>query len=108
MNNWNLGNRESQNYNENVFKNNLKHAILEQMRAPPEGFTKVVRAHFFYKRDSLIKVIKYESVPEMLGGCIAGTWGPGWEIQLQGNQQAPHWSQDRAYEDKTNIKLISE
>ena len=51
-----LGNRESQNYNENVFKNNLRHAILEQIRSPPEGFSSVVKAHFFYKRESLIKV----------------------------------------------------
>ena len=51
-----LGNRESQSYNEGVFKNNLRHAILGQIRAPPEGFTFVTRSHFFHKRESLIKV----------------------------------------------------
>ena len=53
-----LGNRESQSYNEGVFKNNLKHAILGQIRAPPEGFSLVTRSHFFHKRESLIKVSK--------------------------------------------------
>ena len=43
-------------YNEGVFKNNLKHAILGQIRAPPEGFSLVTRSHFFHKRESLIKV----------------------------------------------------
>ena len=52
-----LGNRESQSYNEGVFKNNLRHAILGQIRAPPEGFTFVTRSHFFHKRESLIKVL---------------------------------------------------
>ena len=51
-----LGNRESQSYNEGVFKNNLRHAILGQIRAPPEGFSFVTRSHFFHKRESLIKV----------------------------------------------------
>ena len=51
-----LGNRESQSYNEGVFKNNLKHAILGQIRAPPEGFSLVTRSHFFHKRESLLKV----------------------------------------------------
>jgi len=55
------GNRESQNYNENVFKNNLKHAILEQIRSPPEGFESVVRNHFFCKRDSLIKELEMQA-----------------------------------------------
>ena len=26
------------------------------LRSPPEGFEDVVRSHFFYRRDSLIKV----------------------------------------------------
>jgi len=55
------GNRESQNYNENVFRNNMKYAILEQIRAPPEGFDNVVRSHFFYKRDSLIKELEIQA-----------------------------------------------
>ena len=50
------GNRESHSYNEAVFRNNLRHAILAQIRAPPEGFGHVTRSHFYYKRDTLIKV----------------------------------------------------
>jgi len=47
--------RESRNYNQNVFTNNLKYAILGQLRSPPDGFADVVKSHFYYKRDSLMK-----------------------------------------------------
>ena len=39
------GNRES-----------LRHAVLAHIRAPPEGFGHVSWSHFYYKRDTLIKV----------------------------------------------------
>ena len=55
------GNAQSHSYNENVFRNNLKHAILGQLRAPPEGFKQVVMSHFFYKRDSLIKELEKQA-----------------------------------------------
>ena len=52
------GNRESHSYNDNegVFLNNLRHAVLAQIRAPPEGFGHVTWSHFYYKRDTLVKV----------------------------------------------------
>ena len=53
------GTRESNQYNEQVFRNNMRHAILEQLKSPPEGFSNVVKSHFFYKRESLIKVTYY-------------------------------------------------
>ena len=37
----------------------MRHAILEQLKSPPEGFSNVVKSHFFYKRESLIKVTYY-------------------------------------------------
>jgi len=52
------GNRESHTYNENVFRNNLRHAILGQLRAPPEGFDYVTKCHFYFKRDTLIKELE--------------------------------------------------
>jgi len=48
--------QESLKYNEDVFRNNLKYAILGQLQNPPEGFEEVVKAHFFLKRHILIKV----------------------------------------------------
>jgi hypothetical protein len=51
-----LGNAESNRYNEEVFKNNLKFAILGQLASPPEGFEAATRAHFYLKRVSLVKV----------------------------------------------------
>ena len=50
------GDTESNKYNEDVFKHNLKYAILGQLQSPPEGFEEVVRAHFFLKRHILLKV----------------------------------------------------
>ena len=51
------GNAESTRYNEEVFKNSLKFAILGQLSSPPEGFEEVTKAHFYLKRHSLIKVL---------------------------------------------------
>ena len=51
-----LGNAESNRYNEEVFKNNLKFAILSQLSSPPEGFDEVTKAHFYLRRHSLVKV----------------------------------------------------
>jgi len=52
------GKTESDNYSENVFRNSLKFAILGQLRSPPEGYAEVVRAHFYYKRQSLIQELE--------------------------------------------------
>jgi hypothetical protein len=51
------GNTESNRYSEEVFKNNLRFAILEQLTSPPQGFEEVVQAHFYIRRHSLIKVL---------------------------------------------------
>ena len=45
-------------YSEDVFRNNLKYAVLGQLTNPPEGFEEVVRAHFYLKRDFLLEVCK--------------------------------------------------
>ena len=47
---------QSKSYNRNVLTNNLRHAILEQLAKPPQGFEEVVRTHFYHRRESLIKV----------------------------------------------------
>ena len=50
------GDSESHKYSEDVFKNNLKHAVLGQLSNPPEGFEDVVKSHFYLKRWVLLKV----------------------------------------------------
>ena len=50
------GDAESLKYSEEVFRNNLKYAVLGQLTNPPEGFEDVVRAHFYLKRDVLLEV----------------------------------------------------
>jgi hypothetical protein len=56
------GDAESHKYSEEVFKNNLKYAVLGQLHNPPEGFEEVVKSHFFLKRHTLIKVGDYTSI----------------------------------------------
>ena len=53
------GDSESLKYSEDVFRNNLKYAVLGQLSNPPEGFEEVVRAHFYLKRDFLLEVRRY-------------------------------------------------
>jgi len=62
----NNGNAESIRYNEEVFRNNLKFAILGQLSSPPQGFDEVVKAHFFLRRHELIKEL--ESQQELYKG----------------------------------------
>ncbi|XP_059078409.1 uncharacterized protein LOC131876889 [Tigriopus californicus] len=52
------GNAESLKYSEEVFRNNLKFAILAQVQNPPEGFEEVIKAHFFLKRHILLKELE--------------------------------------------------
>lgn len=52
------GDSESLKYSEEVFKNNLRHAIIGQLQNPPEGFEQVIKAHFFLKRHILIKELE--------------------------------------------------
>lgn len=52
------GNAESNRYNEEVFKNNLKFAFLGQLSSPPEGFEEAIKAHFYLKRHLLIKELE--------------------------------------------------
>ena len=51
------GDSDSFRYSEDVFRNNLKVAVLGQLQNPPEGFEYVVKAHFYLKRDYLLRVI---------------------------------------------------
>ena len=50
------GDSESLKYSEEVFRNNLKYAVVGQLTNPPEGFEDVVRAHFYLKQDFLLQV----------------------------------------------------
>ena len=70
------GNAESNRYNEEVFKNNLKFAILSQLGSPPEGFEEVTRAHFYLKRHSLIKVKNCLIVKNLHRFVFPRSWRP--------------------------------
>jgi len=55
------GKTASKNYSEQVFKNNLKVAIISAIRKPPAGFKEAVNLHFYLKRDQLIKELEKQS-----------------------------------------------
>ena len=48
------GDSQSLKYSEDVFLNNLKYGVLDQLSNPPDGFKDVVKAHFFMKKDALM------------------------------------------------------
>ena len=56
------GDSESLKYSEDVFRNNLKYAVLGQLSNPPEGFEEVVRAHFYLKRDFLLEEVSNDTL----------------------------------------------
>ena len=57
---------ESTRYNEEVFKNNLRFGILEQLASPPHGFQDVVQAHFYIRRHTLVKVCRPHIISDFL------------------------------------------
>ncbi|XP_066299439.1 uncharacterized protein [Branchiostoma lanceolatum] len=49
------GKRHSREYNADVRVNNIKHAIISQIQKPPPAFENVIKAHFFIKKEWLMK-----------------------------------------------------
>lgn len=52
------GERKNEGYSNIVKYCNIKYAMLEQLRNPPRGFENVIRAHFYLKRDEIIKDVR--------------------------------------------------
>ena len=50
------GNQQSFKYNEELRFNTLRFAMIEQIRAPPRGFEREVRAHFFLQRRRIAQI----------------------------------------------------
>ena len=92
------GNAESNRYNEEVFKNNLKFAILSQLGSPPEGFEEVTNAHFYLKRHSLIKVENHMIVQNVIALILLGVGDPAGVVQEQGGEEAGGRGEGRAAE----------
>jgi len=56
------GNKRSLGYNRDVFENNLRYAVLQQLTSPPKGFETVVKTHFYLRRHDIIE--EYEKLSE--------------------------------------------
>ena len=80
--------------------------VLFLLRAPPEGFSHVTRSHFYYKRDTLIKVrprnklyfspyvsVSFNDWYHTL--IVSGARNSSWNVQIQGHPKTLGWSQDR-------------
>lgn len=52
------GEKRNRGYANIVKYCNIKYAMIEQIRNPPRGFETVVRAHFYLKRDEIMKTVK--------------------------------------------------
>jgi len=53
-----LGEEASRKYNENIRLGTAEHAILGQLRNPSKGFESVVRSHFYWKKETILKTVE--------------------------------------------------
>ncbi|XP_067140304.1 probable ubiquitin-conjugating enzyme protein 17 [Centruroides vittatus] len=53
-----LGNWLTTTYNKSIYYYTMKYAILKQLHFPPPGFEEVVKAHFYLKRNRIIKDVE--------------------------------------------------
>lgn len=49
-----LGSRLNKDYNEPLRVATIQHAMVGQLRSPPPGFETVIKAHFYFKRNSIL------------------------------------------------------
>lgn len=52
------GQKHSDEYNEGVCYNNIKYAIIANLQNPPPEFADVIKAHFYMKKDKIIKEVQ--------------------------------------------------
>jgi ubiquitin-protein ligase len=52
------GKKKSFDYNDKVRLNNLKWAIVNQLKKPSKGFEDIIMRHFYYKKDNIIKLLE--------------------------------------------------
>ncbi len=52
------GQAQSRAYNENICKQNVRYAIIEQIRNPPRGYEEIVHKHFSLQRTKILKTIE--------------------------------------------------
>ena len=53
------GKKRSLEYNENIIINNIKYAIIEQIKNPPKGYEIIIMEHFKRKKEDIINKINY-------------------------------------------------
>ena len=65
------GNKSSEHYNNNIKKETLKWAIINQLKNPSLGYEEVIKNHFKIKKDEIIKLYsKYKELTEELNILI--------------------------------------
>lgn len=52
------GQKHSDEYNEDVCYNNIKYAMIGNLQNPPPEFSEVIKAHFYMKKDKMIKEVQ--------------------------------------------------
>ena len=49
------GDLHNQEYNAEVRANNIRHAMIAQLKDPSPGFEEAIRTHFYLKKDQILK-----------------------------------------------------
>lgn len=52
-----FGKQQSNIYNQNLYPNTIKFAMIDMIRNPPDSFKDVIKYHFKFKKDEIIKRI---------------------------------------------------
>jgi baculoviral IAP repeat-containing protein 6 len=52
------GRRQNRNYNENIFEQSIRWAMINQLRNPAYGYEEVIKAHFYLRKDAIFKEIE--------------------------------------------------
>lgn len=51
------GDQNSRNYNEVIRVATIEHAMVGQLRKPPQHFEQIIQSHFYYKRAAINKMV---------------------------------------------------
>ena len=72
----NEGNELNEGYSNIVRYNNIRVCMIDMIKSPPKGFEKVIKIHFFLKKEKILKEVdswieRAEKVPYKMDGLIS-------------------------------------
>jgi baculoviral IAP repeat-containing protein 6 len=64
------GKRRSREYNENIYEQTIRFAMIGQLRQPPYGYEDVIRAHFYLRKDAILQEINKAIAESLKRGSL--------------------------------------